>query len=220
MTLPAYVLRGVRSFAKLSLSRLFKGGNETYPPYTHAGVPVDGTSGTLAGIAEPGALLIDTTNKTLYQNSNTKASPTWVNFTTASGSGAFTGTFDGVVGGVTPAAATATNLITTTAKLDTGTKTATASGGAATLNKSAGKITSESLTTAAGASYVLTLTNSAIAAADQVFASVANGTNAQGIPVVSRVTPGSNSVTIAVTNLHASQALNGTIVISFAVLKN
>ncbi|MDA2936827.1 hypothetical protein MYX75_01005 [Acidobacteria bacterium AH-259-A15] len=42
-----------------------------------AGVPVDGVSGTLAGIAEPGDLLIDTTNKTLYINTNTQASPTW-----------------------------------------------------------------------------------------------------------------------------------------------
>jgi hypothetical protein len=104
--------------------------------------------------------------------------------------------------------------------LDTGTKTATATGGAATLNKSAGVITSEALTTAAAAAYTLTLTNSAIAAADQVFASVANGTNSQGIPVVTRITPGAGSATIEVTNLHGSEALNGTIVIAFMVLKN
>ena len=42
-----------------------------------AGTPVDGTSGTGAGIVAPGALCYDTTNKLLYQNRNTKASPMW-----------------------------------------------------------------------------------------------------------------------------------------------
>jgi len=97
--------------------------------------------------------------------------------------------------------------------------TASATGGAATLNKNAGKITSEALTTAAGVAYTLTLTNSEIAAADIVLASVKNGTNTQGIPRVGLVTPAAGSVTIQVYNDHASQALNGTIVISFVVIK-
>lgn len=101
----------------------------------------------------------------------------------------------------------------------TGTKTATASSGAATLNMPMGVVTSEALTTAAAAAYTLTLTNSKVAAADVVVASVANGTNTQGIPVVGRVTPAAGSVVILVYNLHASQALNGTIKVSFAVLK-
>lgn len=104
-------------------------------------------------------------------------------------------------------------------QLDYGTKTATAAAGAATLNKSSGKITTESLTTVAGATYTLTLTNSSIAAADQVYVSVANGTNTQGMPVVTRVTPGITSVIIVVTNMHASQALNGTLIVSFMVAK-
>jgi hypothetical protein len=45
--------------------------------WRNAGAPSDGTSGTYAGIADKGDLLIDTTNGTLYQNTNTKASPTW-----------------------------------------------------------------------------------------------------------------------------------------------
>lgn len=109
---------------------------------------------------------------------------------------------------------------TETAKLATGTKTAAATAGAATLNKAAGKITSEALTTAAGADYTLTITNDQIAAADQVFASLANGTNTQGVPYIRSVTPGANSVVIVVRNGHASQALNGTLVISFMSLKN
>lgn len=105
-------------------------------------------------------------------------------------------------------------------KLDTGTKIATATGGAATLAKSAGVITSEALSTAAGATYTLTLTNSTIAAADQVFASVAYGTATAGEPVVTRVTPGAGSVVIIVQNVHSANALDGTIKIAFMVLKN
>ncbi len=105
-------------------------------------------------------------------------------------------------------------------RLDTGTKTATATAGAATLNKAAGKVTSEALTTAAGANYTLTISNSAIAAADQVLASVANGTSSAGAPVVSRVTPGAGTVAIVVRNVDASAAFNGTLVLSFLVVKN
>lgn len=44
---------------------------------TGAGAPVDGTSGSGAGVAGPGSRYTDTTNKNLYINANTKASPTW-----------------------------------------------------------------------------------------------------------------------------------------------
>ena len=104
-------------------------------------------------------------------------------------------------------------------KVDTGTKTATATAGAATLAKMSGVITSESLTTAAGALYTLTITNSTVAAADIAFASVQNGTNTQGTPHIVSVTPGSSSLVIVVRNDHASEALNGTIKVAFAVLK-
>lgn len=97
--------------------------------------------------------------------------------------------------------------------------TATATAGAATLNSRQGKITSEALTTAQDASYTLTLTNSTIAAADNVFVSIANGTNSAGMPVVSRVTPEAGSVVIVITNTIAA-ALNGTLVVSFQVLKS
>lgn len=120
----------------------------------------------------------------------------------------------GFVGAISGGAVTATSLT-----LDTGTKTATATAGAATLSKMSGKITSEALTTAALAAYTLTLTNTNIAAADLVFASVANGTNSQGIPLVGRITPGAGSCTILVENQHATLAFNGTIVISFMVVK-
>ncbi|PZU22216.1 MAG: hypothetical protein DI589_12085 [Shinella sp.] len=104
-----------------------------------------------------------------------------------------------------------------TISVDNGTASATT--GAATLNKVAGKVTSEALTTAAAATYTLTLTNSKIAASDLVFASVALGTATTGTPAVARVTPAAGSAVIVIQNIHASAALNGTIVVSYAVVK-
>ena len=98
--------------------------------------------------------------------------------------------------------------------------TGTAVAGAATVNGTDAKITTEALTTAQNGVYTLTVTNPAVAAADIVLASVANGTNTQGSPVVTRVQPGAGSVVILVANLHASaQAFNGTLVVSFLVIK-
>jgi hypothetical protein len=98
--------------------------------------------------------------------------------------------------------------------------TATATTGAATLHARFGKVTSEALTTAQNGIYTLTLTNREIAAADVVMASVANGTNTQGTPIIGRVQPAAGSVVIQVINQHvSSQALNGTVVVSFMVMK-
>ncbi len=76
--------------------------------WTTAGAPTNGTSGTLAGETAPGDLLVDSTNKTLYQNTNTSLNPTWSLKAAAAG-----GTFNGVIGGVTPAAGTFTTLAST-----------------------------------------------------------------------------------------------------------
>ncbi len=45
--------------------------------WRNAGDPVNGSSGTYAGVASPGDLLIDSSNMHLFINSNTMASPTW-----------------------------------------------------------------------------------------------------------------------------------------------
>lgn len=93
---------------------------------------------------------------------------------------------------------------------------AVAASGAATLNRAAGKVTSESLTTAQNLFYTLTITNDKVKADSVVFASVANGTNTQGTPMVVRVTPANGSLVVVVQNKHASsEALNGTLVVSF-----
>lgn len=97
---------------------------------------------------------------------------------------------------------------------------ATATTGAATLNARSGKVTSEALTTAQNAIYTLTVTNSELAAADVVMASVANGTNTQGTPMIGKVTPAAGSLVVEVINKHAtSQAFNGTVVVSFVCIK-
>lgn len=98
--------------------------------------------------------------------------------------------------------------------------TGTASSNAVTINDYIGMVTTEALTTAQDALYTLTITNSKIAAADLVFVTVANGTNTQGTPVLTKVTPAAGSVVLLVANKHASaQAFNGTLKIGFMVVK-
>lgn len=133
----------------------------------------------------------------------------------------FSGAVDSVAGfsvNGTTSIDSSNNLSVTKVTLDSGTKTATATAGAATLNKNAGKVTSEAITTAAGSDYVLTLTNSTIAATSIVLPSVGNGTNTTEGLAVNRVQPASGSCVIRIRNTHASSALNGTIVISFTVI--
>jgi len=95
--------------------------------------------------------------------------------------------------------------------------TCTSTAAACTVNKQSGVITTEALTTAAASSYTMTLTNSLITASSIVQATVWNGTNSAGQPLVGRITPGSGSATIQIFNAHASAAFNGTIKISFVV---
>lgn len=109
-------------------------------------------------------------------------------------------------------------VASTGATLGTISGTATATAGAATLNAVKGKITSEALTTAAAAEYTLTLTNSQIAAADIVLASVDPLTSA-GSPGIGQVKTAAGSAVITVTNLHASAAFDAAIAISFVVIK-
>lgn len=46
-------------------------------PFAFAGIPVNGTSGTFAGYAGPGAMLFDITNGASYINAGTRLSPVW-----------------------------------------------------------------------------------------------------------------------------------------------
>lgn len=97
-------------------------------------------------------------------------------------------------------------------------ETATAVAGAATCNGERGQITTESLTTAAGAAYTLTLTNSICHANRTLMVTVRNNGNSAGIPIVGRVTCSNGSASIEIRNIHAANAFNGTLYIDFVAL--
>jgi len=101
--------------------------------------------------------------------------------------------------------------------LDVATGTATSTAGAATINAQTGFITTEALTTAAGATYTMTVTNKYIKAGSIVLATVGKGTCTAGMPTVCFITSTAGSAVIIIQNIHASNALNGTITIGFKV---
>ena len=102
-------------------------------------------------------------------------------------------------------------------KVGTGTKTVTAAAGAATLNKPSGIVTTESLTTAAGATYTLTLTNSTVAAGDIALVSLDSNGSA-GLPEVVSAKCTLNTLTVIVQN-DGSASLNAAVKIGFLILK-
>ena len=92
---------------------IFQGGGQSVAVFWNHGAPVNGGSGTFAGIAPPGALLA-TDEPAFYQNTNTQASPTWTAAPLTGAAGITSGTIDGAsIGGVTPAAGTFTTLTAT-----------------------------------------------------------------------------------------------------------
>lgn len=98
--------------------------------------------------------------------------------------------------------------------------TATAAAGAATLNAAgSGVITSESITTAAGSDYTLTLTNNMIAAGDVVLGAVNLGSSTGGDPAFKSVTPAAGSAVFIIRNTTGSTSFNGTIQVRFLVIK-
>ena len=103
--------------------------------------------------------------------------------------------------------------------LGKGNKAATAAAGAATLDNHSGAITTEALTTAAAGLYTLTLTNPKIKATDLVFVNVANGTNSAGAPTLQTATPAAGSLVVNIGNRHAANALNGTLLVHFMILR-
>lgn len=96
--------------------------------------------------------------------------------------------------------------------------TATSTAAAATNNHTGSVITTEALTTAAGADYTFTLTDANIGANSIVLISIANGTNTTVYPVAHSIQPAAGSVVFKIRNAHASSALNGTLVISVVAL--
>jgi hypothetical protein len=101
--------------------------------------------------------------------------------------------------------------------LATGAGAAPATSAQATFNGSGVRLTTASLTQAAGANYNLTFNNAQIESNSIVLVQLTLGTNSQGTPVLTKVTPGTGSVTIVVTNQHATLALNGTLLLDVVV---
>lgn len=93
---------------------------------------------------------------------------------------------------------------------------ATESANAATLNTLSGTITTSSLTTAAGGTYVITLTNSTVTATSNVQAAIYDKTNTTPGVLIQSIVPAAGSVVITLKN-NGSAALNGTCVVAFQV---
>lgn len=103
-------------------------------------------------------------------------------------------------------------------RLDIVNGTGTTSSNAVTINAACGVITSESLTTAAGASQAITVTNSYCATTDMIFVLMNGGTSTTGTLEIKAV-PGAGSFVITLTNRHASAAFNGTFILAFLIVK-
>jgi hypothetical protein len=97
----------------------------------------------------------------------------------------------------------------------------TESGNAVTANGQGGTITTSSLTTAGGGSYVINFTNSYITSVGESSAflvSLAGGTNTTKNITIQGAIGGSTNGTITIYNNTAATALNGTILINYIVM--
>lgn len=95
--------------------------------------------------------------------------------------------------------------------------TVTGAANAATCANAFCVVTTESVSTAAGATYTETVTATPVTAASLCFASVAAG--GTGTAAVAKVTPAAGSLVIIVQNIHASVAFNAALVITYACFK-
>jgi len=105
-------------------------------------------------------------------------------------------------------------------RLGAGAASCTGTGGTstATLHNRFGVLTTAALTTAAAANHVITVTNNQVKAGDLVFASVAYGTASAGdVVVVGGTAVADGTLVIALKNVHAANAVNGTLRVSFVV---
>lgn len=96
--------------------------------------------------------------------------------------------------------------------------TATLSSNAATVTKYAVQVTTEALTTAAGASQACTLTLTGVSATDLAFVQLVGGTNTRlHLQVYAACT--ANTVTVTIANIGPTNAVNGTIIFNVWVVK-
>lgn len=96
----------------------------------------------------------------------------------------------------------------------------TAVAGAVTMNNAtSGVITTQSLSTATGASTTITLTSNLVKATSVVLANVTLGSATQGTASITHVTCASGSVAFQVKNIDGTNAFNGTLKIGFAIFQ-
>lgn len=88
---------------------------------------------------------------------------------------------------------------------------------AVTANNMGVLVTTDSLSTAAGSSRAITITDSKVTTSSLIDANWAGGTDTTGTPIIKAV-PGSGSITLTILNNHASAAFNGTFIIHVLVL--
>jgi hypothetical protein len=87
-----------------------------------------------------------------------------------------------------------------------------------TIDKISGAITTDATSLAAGAEATFTVTNSTVAIGDVVVVCARSGQTAgTSVPIVTAVAAGSFNITL--TNLHASTADTGAMIINFVVIK-
>lgn len=99
---------------------------------------------------------------------------------------------------------------------DVSTAANTASGNTPILNAISGTITTASLTTAAGATTAITVTNSFCTPTSTVLA-IISSTSSAGLPVIARVTPSAGSFVVSVGN-GGTVALDNTVTFKFIIL--
>lgn len=178
-------------------------------PFVSATTPVDGTSGTGAGLAGKGSVAVAVDTGAWYYNTGTKLSPTWT-------------AFGSTAGAATPSSVTSSGKVVSTSPT-AGVGYQTGAGGAVTQGTS--RVTGVTLNTATGAITLVsaagsttpatfTVTSSAVAAADTVIVVQKSGTDLYTISVT-RVAAGAFDIT--------SNTKSGTTteqpVFNFAVIK-
>lgn len=89
---------------------------------------------------------------------------------------------------------------------------------AVTASGNAGVITTSSLTTAGGASYAITWTNTLITSTSVIGLTIQGGTNNATRNITFTCVPGAGSATLTIYNNTAATSLNGTLLIGYTVL--
>lgn len=112
----------------------------------------------------------------------------------------------------------AVNTMTGTGQIILVKANGTESANAVTASGNAGVITTSSLTTAGGATYVITWTNTLITATSVVGLTIQGGTNSSTNNLNFKCVVGSGTATLTIFNNTAATSLNGTLLIGYTVL--